>query len=74
MNANRHDLLHNSTKRRTRLTKRSTISIKMTVYTEDKAVDMAVDHTTSVKKVYCFLLDFTGFFFCAKEKFASIGI
>jgi hypothetical protein len=37
--------------RKTRLTiKRSTISIRLTVYTEDKAVSMAADDTASVKK------------------------
>jgi hypothetical protein len=30
--------------------KRSTISIKLTIYTEDKAVGMAADDTTSVKE------------------------
>jgi hypothetical protein len=37
--------------RKTRLTiKRSTISIRLTVYTEDKAVSIAADDTASVKE------------------------
>jgi hypothetical protein len=39
------------TRKTTRLTiKRSTISIGLTVHTEDKAVGMAADDTTSVKE------------------------
>jgi hypothetical protein len=39
------------TRKTTRLTiKRSTISIRLTVHTEDEAVGMATDDTTSVKE------------------------
>jgi hypothetical protein len=39
------------TRKTTRLTiKRSTISIRLTVHTEDKAVGMAADDTTSVEE------------------------
>jgi hypothetical protein len=57
---NQHNLTHNS--KMTRLIKKSTISIRLTIHTEDKAVGMAVDDTTSVEDVYCFLLGFTGLF------------
>jgi hypothetical protein len=47
---NRHSLIHSLT-RKTRLTiKRSIINIRLTVYTEDEAVGMAADDTTSVEE------------------------
>jgi hypothetical protein len=49
--ANRHSLTHSLTRKTTKLTiKTSIISIKLTVYTEDKAVGMAADDTTSVEE------------------------
>jgi hypothetical protein len=51
VNASQHSLTHSLTRKITRLTiKRFTISIKLTVYTKDKAVSMAADDTTSVKE------------------------
>jgi hypothetical protein len=48
---NRHSLTHSLTKKITRLIiKRFTISIKLTVHTEDEAVGMAADDITSVKE------------------------
>jgi hypothetical protein len=47
---NQHSLTHSLTKK-TRLTiKRSTISIKLTVYTKDKAIGIAADNITSVEE------------------------
>jgi hypothetical protein len=49
--ANQHSLTHSLTRKTTRLIiKTSTISIRLTVYTEDKAVGIAADNTTSVKE------------------------
>jgi hypothetical protein len=51
VSASQHSLTHSSTRKTTRLTiKRSTISIGLTVHTEDKAVGMAADDTTSVEE------------------------
>jgi hypothetical protein len=51
VNTSQHSLTHRLTRKITKLTiKRSTISIKLTVYTKDKAVSMAADDTTSVKE------------------------
>jgi hypothetical protein len=49
--ANRHSSRHSLTRKITRLIiKKSIISIKLTVYTEDEAVGMAAANTTSVKE------------------------
>jgi hypothetical protein len=46
-----HSSTHSSTRKTTRLTiKRFIISIELTVHTEDKAVGMAADDTTSVEE------------------------
>jgi hypothetical protein len=51
VSASQHSSTHSSTRKTTRLTiKRFTISIRLTVHTEDKAVSMAADDTTSVKE------------------------
>jgi hypothetical protein len=51
VSASQHSLTHSSTRKTIRLTiKRSTISIGLTVHTEDEAVGMAADDTTSVKE------------------------
>jgi hypothetical protein len=51
VSASQHSLTHSSTRKTTRLTiKRSTISIRLTVYTKDKAVGIAADDTTSVEE------------------------
>ena len=49
--ANQHSLTHSLTRKITRLTiKTFTINIGLTVHTEDKAVGMAADDTTSVEE------------------------
>jgi hypothetical protein len=51
VSASQHSSTHSSTRKTTRLTiKRSIISIGLTVHTEDKAVSMAADDTTSVEE------------------------
>jgi hypothetical protein len=49
--ANQHSLIHSLIRKTARLIiKKYTISIKLTVYTEDKAVGMAAADTTSVEE------------------------
>jgi hypothetical protein len=51
VSASQHSLTHSLTKKTTRLTiKRFIISIRLTVHTEDEAVGMAADDTTSVEE------------------------
>jgi hypothetical protein len=49
--ANQHSLIHSLTRKTTRLIiKTFIISIRLTVYTKDKAVGMAADDTISVEE------------------------
>jgi hypothetical protein len=48
--ANQHSSTHNSITKTTRVIKRATISIGLTVHTKDKAVGIAADDTTSVEE------------------------
>jgi hypothetical protein len=51
VSASQHSLTHNLTRKTTRLIiKRSIISIRLTVHTENEAVGMAADDTTNVKE------------------------
>jgi hypothetical protein len=50
VSVSQHNLIHNLITKTTKIIKRFIISIRLTVYTEDKAVGMAADNTTSVKK------------------------
>jgi hypothetical protein len=45
-----HNLTYNLITKTTKIIKRFIISIKLTVYTEDKAVNITADDTTNVKK------------------------
>jgi hypothetical protein len=50
VNVSQHNLTHNSITKTTQIIKRFTISIRLTVYTEDKAVGIAADDTISVEE------------------------
>jgi hypothetical protein len=45
-----HNLTHNLITKTTKILKRFIISIELTAYTEDKAVGIAADDTTSVEE------------------------
>jgi hypothetical protein len=50
VSASQHNLTHNLIIKTTKIIKRFTISIGLTAHTEDEAVGMAADDTTSVKE------------------------
>jgi hypothetical protein len=50
VSVSQHNLTHNLITKTTKIIKRFTISIKLTTHTEDKAVGMAADDTTSVEE------------------------
>jgi hypothetical protein len=50
ISASQHNSTHNLITKTTKVIKRFTISIRLTTHTEDEAVGMAADDTTSVKE------------------------
>jgi hypothetical protein len=50
VSASQHNLTQNSITKTTKIIKRSTISIRLTIHTKNEAVSIAADDTTSVEE------------------------